>query len=62
MTVRDALDPGESGDYPYLSTDETDGTRMPTGTHVHLDAHGRRWLVDVTPTDADGEPIGPPPA
>ena len=55
----DALDPGPEGDYPYWPRDEEDGTRMPTGTSIHLDAHGRRWTVDLTPRDSDGQPIVP---
>jgi hypothetical protein len=55
----DALDPGPDGTFPYWPR-EGDETRMPTGTSIHLDVHGRTWNVDLTPTDGDGVPIVPP--
>jgi hypothetical protein len=33
---------------------------MPSGFYVQRTSDGRRVVVDVTPRDADGEPIVPP--
>ncbi len=70
--AEDALDPGPEGNYPnwprrpdgrpagigLLATtpeEEAAEQRMPTGVHRQ---DGR--LVDLTPRDADGNPIVPP--
>lgn len=62
--ARDALDPGPDGNYPNWPR-RPDGTldpeRMPTGVHHQLTPDGHEVLVDLTPRDADGNPIVPPP-
>ncbi len=58
--ARDALDPGPDGSYPNMPRNP-DGTidreRMPTGLHWQTTPDGRRVLIDLTPRDADGNPI-----
>lgn len=56
----DALDPGPNGDYPYWPRDSSAGTRMPTGVEQQRTPDGRTVNVDLTKTDANGQPIQPP--
>lgn len=72
----DALDPGPGGTYPHFPrdrngtplwsrTEQTDGqpvegvVPMPTGERA-IRRNGVRLLIDVTPRDAQGQPINPP--
>jgi len=60
--ARDALDPGPDGSYPWWPRrpdGSLDEERMPTGIHRQLTPDGRVVLVDLTPRDADGNPITP---
>ena len=70
----DAFDPGPNGDYPNFPRDadgypcwEGDGrvpvhgAPMPRGVHRHRNPHtGEIVLIDLTPRDAEGNPINPP--
>jgi hypothetical protein len=61
--ARDALEPGPDGSYPNMPRNP-DGTidreRMPTGLAWQVTPDGRRVLIDLTPRDANGNPISPP--
>lgn len=56
--AQDAFDPGPNGDYPWwprLPDGTPDPARMPTGEHLQDGT-----LIDVTPRNANGNPIVPP--
>ncbi len=58
----DALDPGPDGTYPFWPHTGAAGTRMPTGVYLQPGPDGQPVRVDLTPTDADEQPIKLPPA
>lgn len=58
----DALDPGPNGDYPHWPRrpdGSLDPERMPTGVHGQR-VGDKRVLIDVTPSDENGNAIVPP--
>jgi hypothetical protein len=65
--AHDALDPGPNGDYPHfprlpdgrpawsdICPPDYQGTRMPRGIQRQCGE-----IIDVTPRDAEGNPINP---
>jgi hypothetical protein len=64
MSPHDALDPGPDGSYPFMPRKpdgSVDRERMPTGLTRNVSADGEVRLIDLTPRDAGGKPIDPPP-